>query len=207
MPVTVADHPLLEAAWGALRWPKPLGELVTPATIGARLSRGCVAPALADSARLAVRDLLRATGFKPSGRKKPASEYLVGAAAEGRLTSINVAVDLCNAVSLHGGLPISVVDLQRSVGPHRLLACEKGTTYVFNSSGQFLDLGGLLALWDAEGPCAGPVKDSQRTKTDEGTVVVGVVVWGSVKLPGHAGRLWRQYVETAALLGAVEETW
>ena len=40
-----------------------------------------------------VRDLLRAGGFKPAGRSKPASEYLVRAAGEGKLAGINLVVD------------------------------------------------------------------------------------------------------------------
>lgn len=39
------------------------------------------------------------------------------ASAEGALGSINAAVDACNVVSLHSGLPISVVDLERAKAP------------------------------------------------------------------------------------------
>ena len=40
-----------------------------------------------------------------------------------------------------------------------------GASYIFNASGQSMDLSGLLCLFDADGPCANPVKDAQRTKT------------------------------------------
>ena len=56
-----------------------------------------------------MRDLLRHSGFKPTGRSKPASEYLIKATEQGALSSINVAMDACNAVSLHIVLPINVV--------------------------------------------------------------------------------------------------
>src|SRR5437870_5965210 len=73
-----------------------------------------------DAVREAVRALLRHGGFKPTGRSKPASEYLLNAARDGRLTPINLAVDVCNAVSLHSGLPVSVVDLGRAREPFRV---------------------------------------------------------------------------------------
>ena len=63
--------------------------------------------------KAAVRDLLRNGGFKPTGRGKPASEYLVKEVSNGKLGSINPIVDTLNVVSLHSGLPISVVDLAK----------------------------------------------------------------------------------------------
>ena len=41
-------------------------------------------------------------------------------------------------------------------------------------------------LVDEEGPCAGPVKDSQRTKTQADTTDTLFVVWGTTALPGAA---------------------
>lgn len=78
-----------------------------------------------DGVRKAVRDLLREGGFKPSGRSKPASEYLAGVDSLG---GINPVVDACNAASLHSGLPISVVDLDRHAGTRRTLSVVWGTT-------------------------------------------------------------------------------
>src|SRR5215813_1801509 len=48
----------------------------------------------------AVRTLLKGGGFKPSGRNKPASEYLAQAAREDRFPFINNLVDVNNLVSL-----------------------------------------------------------------------------------------------------------
>ena len=104
------------------------------------------APFTADDAvRSAVRDVLRFGGYKPTGRGKPASEYLLRAATEGALGPINASVDACNAVSLHSGLPISVVDLDRSSPALRIEIAPAGTRYVFNQAGQEMDLGGLVA--------------------------------------------------------------
>ncbi len=146
-----------------------------------------------DSVREAVRRLLRQGGFKPTGRSKPASEYLIKAAAEGRLTSINLAVDACNAASLHSGLPISVVDADRAQAPFRIELASAGTSYVFNAAGQTIGLEGLLCLFDAEGPCANAVKDAQRTKTTPQTRRTLSVIWGTVELPGRTAATEKWY--------------
>ena len=149
-----------------------------------------------------MRDLLRRGGFKPSGRNKPASEYLVRAAAGGGLRSINAVVDGCNAVSLHSGLPISVVDLDRTEGPLRVAVAAPGSRYVFNPSGQEIDLSGLLCLHDGLGPCANAVKDSQRSKTCGETRRVLYLIWGSGRLPGAAEAAAGWYREILERLGA-----
>jgi hypothetical protein len=61
----------------------------------------------------------------------------------------------------------------------------------------------LISLWDAEGPCAGPVKDSQRTKTHAGTVRTLSLVWSSVALPGRAAATAAWYRELLHLAGAI----
>src|SRR5207302_6487561 len=130
------------------------GELPSPPDLQALLALDVPAPLNSDdTVREAVRQLLRHGGFKPTGRSKPAAEYLLKAAAEGRLASINVAVDACNATSLHSGLPISVVDMDLAHGPFRVGLAPAGASYVFNASGQTIDVGGLLCLFDREGPC------------------------------------------------------
>ena len=119
-----------------------------------------------EAIRLDVRDMLRHGGYKPTGRGKPASEYLLKLADKG-LMSINLAVDACNVVSLHSGLPISVVDLDRTEGALRIAVVEGDQRYVFNASGQEIRLEGLLCLHDENGPCANAVKDSERTKNTQ----------------------------------------
>jgi len=142
--------------------------------------------------------LLRHGGFKPTGRSKPASEYLLKAVRDNLLAPINLVVDVCNVVSLHSGLPISVIDLERAREPLRVGLAAAGDTYVFNASGQTIDLGGLLCLFDADGPCANAVKDAQRTKTGASTRRTLSLIWGTVAIPGrtaHTGSWYRSLLE------------
>lgn len=185
--LTVDSHPLLDLHAFVTRFPKPLGELGTAKAIQALLNPASSAPLRShDVVREAVRALLRHGGFKPTGRSKPASEYLLKAVEQGQLSAINLAVDACNAVSYHSGLPISVVDLDHAAAPLRVGIAPPGAAYVFNASGQSIDLGGLLCLSDAAGPCANAVKDAQRTKTSGETTNTLSLVWGTTVLPGRA---------------------
>lgn len=186
---------LLEA-----RYPRPLADVPTPDAATDALGLDAEAPLeRSDEVKAAVRDLLRRDGYKPTGRGKPASEYLVKAAAGGFLSPINAAVDACNAVSLHSGLPISVVDLDRASTPLTVAQGGPGDAYVFNASGQEIKLAGLLGLRDAEGFCANPVRDSQRTKTHGGTTRTLSVVWAP---PGLEARLATALGWYAGLVGA-----
>jgi DNA/RNA-binding domain of Phe-tRNA-synthetase-like protein len=207
--IAVHDHPLLDAAAFLTTLPAPLGEIAVPSSIRDLFDLSWEGPLTrSEAVKTAVRDLLRHGGFKPAGRSKPASEYLVKAVESGWLSptqGINAAVDALNAVSLHSGLPISVVDADLARAPFHIAVAAPGTSYVFNPSGQELKLDGLVALFDAEGPCANSVKDSQRTKTHDGTIRTLTVVWGTNALPGRARAAadWnRQLLEA---LGATTE--
>lgn len=200
-------HPLLDLGAFTARFPSPLTETVTPDWLRALLHADAQAPLRADDAvRAAVRELLRHGGFKPTGRSKPASEYLARTATTGPLGCINAAVDACNAVSLHSGLPISVVDLDRLQPPLRVGVAPEGARYVFNASGQEIDLEGLLCLFDAQGPCANAVKDAQRTKTHEGTRQTLCLVWGTRSLAGRTAETERWFREVMQRLGATVES-
>ena len=155
--------------------------------------------------RTAVRDMLRVGGYKPTGRGKPASEYLIRAATEGTLGAINLAVDICNGVSLHSGFPISIVDLDRARDPFRIEIASEGTSYVFNASGQEIDVAGLVCLFDAEGPCANAVRDSQRTKTHAETRSTLSVIWGCTPFEGRVAETERWYRRLCADVGASTE--
>lgn len=204
--LTVAPHPLLDLQVFVTRFPRPLGEMAPVSALLALLAPGAQAPLASDDAvRKAVRDLLRAGGFKPTGRSKPASEYLARAVDEGRLSAINAAVDAGNAVSLHSGLPISVVDLERVEAPLQVAVAAPGSAYVFNSAGQTIDVGGLLCLHDAAGPCANAVKDAQRSKTDAGTTRTLSLIWGTSALPGRARQAAAWYRELLVDAGAAIE--
>ena len=187
--LTFDPHPLLDLCAFITTFPRPLGEMPSPPELVALLALDAPAPLRSDdNVREAVRTLLRHGGFKPAGRSKPASEYLLKAASDNALSSINLAVDACNVVSLHSGLPISVVDLDRTRAPIRAGIAPAGATYVFNASGQSIDLSGLLCLFDAEGPCANAVKDAQRTKTTAETRRTLSLIWGTKTLMGRAAQ-------------------
>ena len=205
----IEPHPLLKVAAFVTLFPEPLAATATPPAVLDALRLDGPAPLSRDeSVRGAVRDLLRLGGYKPTGRGKPASEYLVRAATEGALNSINAAVDVCNAVSLHSGLPISVVDLDRAHAPFRIGVAPNDSSYVFNASGQEIDLGGLLCLYDADGPCGNAVRDAQRTKTRDETRATLSVVWGCVGFETRlhdAERWYRSLLEsTGATTRAVD---
>jgi DNA/RNA-binding domain of Phe-tRNA-synthetase-like protein len=201
---SVDSHPLLDLRAFVTRFPQPLCEVPTPHDLAALFSAEAEAPLKSDDAvRDAVRRLLRHGGFRPTGRSKPASEYLLRAAGEGKLSSINLAVDVANIVSLHSGLPISVVDVAALREPLRIAVAGPDDRYVFNTAGQVIDLAGLLCLFDAEGACANAVKDAQRTKTSPATRETLSLVWGTHALPGRAAATETWYRE---LLGSHDAT-
>jgi DNA/RNA-binding domain of Phe-tRNA-synthetase-like protein len=209
--IAVEHHPLLEISAFATRAARPTARLETPARIAALATREGRAPlASSDEVRTAVRDLLRHGGFKPAGRSKPASEYLAAAFAEDRFPRINALVDTCNVVSLHAGLPISLVDVDKlegiggAGGGLVIKVAAPGTTYVFNPAGQVIDASGLVCLFDAGGPSGSPVKDAQRTKTDDDTRHTLSIVWGTRALPGRAAEAARWYRELVAEIEGAE---
>lgn len=119
-----------------------------------------------------IRDLLRSGGFKPSGRNKPAQEYLFRTASrDGALPAIFNAVDLLNVISLQSGLPISLISLDRVGDELALRWGTPGEAYVFNRTGQELSVQGLICACEREGdsfvPVGSPVKDSMRAKVAE----------------------------------------
>jgi len=205
--LTVDPHPLLDLHAFVTRWPAPLGALPAPAWLVAlaALDAPTPFPAPGDAEKTAVRDLLRHGGFKPAGRSRPCSEYIRGVAAEGAFPWINAAVDATNVAALHGALPVSTVDLARLASPLRVGIAPAGARYVFNASGQEIDLTGLLCLHDADGPCANPVKDSLRAKTTAGSRATLTVVYGTRALPGRAAALAAWHRELNARLGGAVE--
>jgi DNA/RNA-binding domain of Phe-tRNA-synthetase-like protein len=199
--LVIASHPLLEIGAFVTRFVHPLAELAAPGTFDELLGPAARPPLeSSEDVRAEIRRLLRHGGFKPAGRNKPASEYLQAAHAERRFPRINAAVDACNVASLWSGLPISLVDLDRTTGPLEVRIAPAGTTHVFNPSGQVIDAGGLLCVWDAEGATGTPVKDAQRTKTHDGTRVTLSVVWGTRGLPGRTAEATAWY---RALVGEI----
>jgi len=131
----------------------------------------------------AVRDLLRAGGYKPAGRGKPASEYLTQAALRGEFPRISHIVDALNLVSFESNLPISLLDTQKVMENASELVIRLGRSeesYVFNAAGHEIDVEGLLLVARRNGPALGnPVKDSMLAKTTETTRDTIAFVWAS----------------------------
>jgi len=178
-PIQIQTHPELECVAFDSDFSEPLSEIPSPSWLSELLQLEAETPLdRSEELRLAVRHMLRVGGYKPAGRGKPASEYLLKAAGQGSLSSINLPVDICNVVSLHSGFPVSVIDLAKGIEPFEIRYGEENEEYIFNASGQVIRIGGLLCLCDGAGPCANAVKDAQRTKTDTTTTRTLSVVWG-----------------------------
>lgn len=206
MNVKLAAHPALHAVAFATTFAQPISELASPKWLVALLQGDAEAPVQRpDDVQGEIRDMMRHGGYKPTGRGKPASEYLVRAASEGKLRSINAPVDVCNVVSLHSGVPISVVDLDRTQGELAIDLAPAEASYVFNASGQEIKVAGLVCLHDEDGPCANGVKDSHRTKTHDGTTRTLSVLWGARSLGPHPDEAAAWYRELLERLGATTE--
>lgn len=202
MTIQIEPHPLIAITSFQIDLRTPLGGIESPDWLVALLDADAATPfGYDESVRAAIRDLFRAGGYRPTGRGKPASEYLHTAAINGRLGSINAAVDLCNVVSLHSQLPISLVDVVKLETPLAIGLPGSRTAYVFNASGQEIDITGLISLRDAGGWCANGVKDSQRTKTNGATQRTLTVIWGRVDLAERLVTATDWYHELAARLG------
>ncbi len=135
-----------------------------------RVSREGVAGG--EERRNAVRRLLRHGGFKPAGRNKPAQEYLLRTANDpAAFPAILNAVDCLNVISLKSGLPISLVAVSRVASPLEVRYGRTGERFVFNRSGQELNLAGLICLCGRDAadvlPAGTPVKDSMHAKVTQ----------------------------------------
>jgi len=139
-----------------------------------------------------LRDLLRHGAYKPTGRGKPASEYLLNAAREDKFPRINNLVDALNMVSLRYLLPISLIDLDKRPDATGFVVRRgrAGEHYVFNAAGQTIDLVDLLltASLPDEVPLANPVKDSMASKLGETASRVLAVVYAPLSLAPKAQR-------------------
>lgn len=155
-----------------------------------------------DKLRTAVRTMLRHGKFKASGRSKPAHEYLLRCALEeGSLPRINGPVDVLNTASLLGGLPISLLSLDKC---SRDLHIRRGTTgegFVFNAGGQVLDVEDMVVTCDASHtparPVGSPVKDSMAGKIEPSDTALVAIIYAPISPLGTAAA-----ERTVQLLGA-----
>jgi DNA/RNA-binding domain of Phe-tRNA-synthetase-like protein len=171
-------------ARGCITGPDPAGlSAALDAAIAEARSRQDTTPITAP-----VRDMLRHGRYKPTGRGKPASEYLLQAALEDRFPRINNLVDINNLISLRSLLPISLVDLVRAGCDHFTVRHGRPSeSYIFNAGGQTIDLEDLLLVARLPGDeaCANPIKDSMATKIDDSaTDVMAVLYAPDVLRPG-----------------------
>ncbi len=203
--IIVHKHPLLYLRAFTTHWPKEQEYMVDLEFIRKYFSLDISAPVSTPlNIKTTVRDLLRYGGFKPSGRNKPACEYLESAVNKGWFSphkGINAAVDCCNVVSLHSRLPISVLDLDKCTPHYSIQICPEQTSYPFNASGQVLKTDGLIAFFDQNGPCGSPVKDAERTKTDSSTQKTLSIVWGHIDLSTHVDESTKWYLSLLKDLG------
>ncbi len=141
-----------------------------------------------------VRAMLRHGKYKPSGRGKPASEFLLRAALSGEFPRKNAPVDVNNIVSLVSGLPGSIFDVALSGPRFHLRYGEPGESYVFNPSGQSIDLEDLPVVCRGVGeawvPCGNPVKDAMETKIRDVTTDVAAILYVPRALGGAAAERW-----------------
>ncbi|MBX3074261.1 hypothetical protein KF913_10045 [Candidatus Obscuribacterales bacterium] len=146
----------------------------------------------------AVRNLLKTGGFKPSGRNKPASEYLAQAAREGRFPFINNLVDINNLISLRTGLPISLLDKNAIGESLRLRFGRESERYVFNTGGQEIELKGLICACNGERdePLGNAVKDSMTGKIKENTTDVAAIIYAPSG--GELARVAREQIQVFA---------
>jgi DNA/RNA-binding domain of Phe-tRNA-synthetase-like protein len=158
---------------------------------------------LDDATRVGIRGLLRGHGYKPSGRGKPASEFLVRAATDGTFPRINNLVDINNLVSLESGWPISILDADRAGADDLVLRHGRpDEAYVFNPAGHEIGLNGLLCVAVPDGAALGnPVKDSMTTKLSAETDRVLGVIYASRQVADEE----QVAVAAARLAGLIEE--
>jgi DNA/RNA-binding domain of Phe-tRNA-synthetase-like protein len=141
-----------------------------------------------ETTRGAIRDVLRKGGYKPTGRGKPASEFLLGVALEAGMPRVNNLVDINNLTSLRHALPISMFDCDLLGTELTVRFGRPQERYVFNAAGQSMDIAGLPVI--CRGPAAEPagnaVKDSMLCKVRPQTRRVLAVIYANRTLPEHA---------------------
>jgi len=139
-----------------------------------------------DEYRKLIRDVFRNGLYKPTGRAKPASEYLLRAASESGFPRINALVDCCNGLSLASLLPISIWDVDLAATTEFIFRLGKDDeSYVFNSTGQDISLCDLIVGCASSGndmdrPIVNAVKDSQATKTTTESNNVAAAIYAPI---------------------------
>ncbi|MGE0432681.1 MAG: phenylalanine--tRNA ligase beta subunit-related protein [Planctomycetota bacterium] len=178
--------------------------------IASMLQQGDDWPVTPDEWSKGVRGLLRQSGFRPTGRAKPASEYLLRTLAESReFTFINNLVDINNLLSLQTFLPMSVLDASEFRGALQMRIAQAGERYVFNQAGHEIDLKDLLVVADTmddggpSRPLGNPIKDSMAGKLRDTTPSAVAIVYAPLEMVDEAAMAtiladWVRLVEAHA---------
>ena len=164
-----------------------------------------------DAWRRSVRDILRNGRYKPTGRGKPASEYLLRAASEDAFPRINAIVDICNYISLYSLMPVSIWDIDRA-RTHRFVVRlgREDESYAFNDAQQSIALRDLVIGCGIDGndplgvPLVSPIKDSVKTKTSDRSRNVAAIVYAPLT-DGPMGSLEEIVTEFRVLLAMCGE--
>lgn len=140
------------------------------------------------------RNILRNGRYSPTGRGKPASEYLLRSAQNRQFPRINSVVDINNYLSLKYMAPVSVWDTDlASSNEYYFRLGKEEESYIFNSAGQELKLKDLIcgvAKNDCfnqvkgqpnERPIVTPIKDCLATKTNDKTKNIALAVYFPLK--------------------------
>jgi len=160
-----------------------------------------------EARKKAVRDMLRNGNYKPAGRAKPSSEYLLQAAIDGDFPMVSFFVDAVNLASLRYLYPMSIFDSDKAGMCLLVRLGAPNEEYIFNTSGQIIDLEDLLCICALDPhielfkekaiekdmisgtlndrvicgvrgvPIANPVRDSMATKLFEGAHNAAVVIY------------------------------
>ncbi|MEX1062628.1 MAG: phenylalanine--tRNA ligase beta subunit-related protein [Balneolaceae bacterium] len=163
-----------------------------------------------DDFRIACRDMMRIGSYKPTGRSKPAPEYLLRESGEEKFPRINTVADISNYISLKYLVPVSVWDTEKIEADYwRFRAGREDESYIFNPSGQVIELKdvvtGFVVKNDREIPIVSPVKDSQETKTTGLTRNAAVAVYHPAHWAGEP-QLHDIIDEFSHLLREISET-
>ena len=132
-----------------------------------------------------IRNMMRIDGFSPTGRNRPASEFLLRELAEYRhFKFINVVVDINNYLSIKTKLPMSIFDTGKLQGALVVRTGDPGEGYVFNNEGQILDVKRLIVCCEelpdyTSIPFGSPVKDSMHTKIFTGCTDLVAVIYSN----------------------------
>jgi DNA/RNA-binding domain of Phe-tRNA-synthetase-like protein len=129
--------------------------------------------------RQAIRRVLKLGGFKPTGRSKPACEYLLGTALGEGMASINNLVDINNFISLKFAHPISIFDGDLLGEDIRFRLGNEDESYVFNQAGHAMSLKGIPVVCKAHEAVGNAVKDSMICKVHDQTKRVVACVYSS----------------------------